>query len=109
VEILHAGEASQASADAEILARPANLSSGCSVPTPGNAPARYIDLTAVELEDDLAQSAADIAPPRAHPGVNDAIDQLTADLAVFCFDRFERSLTLGNEDQGSPNDFEDKL
>jgi hypothetical protein len=81
-----------------------------SVPALGSAPASSIEgLSAVESDDDPAQSVAEIPPPHVLPGINDDIDQLTADLAAFCIDQFERNLTLGNEDQGFPNDFEDEL
>ena len=45
------------------------------------------------------------------PPINDAIDQLTTDLAAFCINDLERSLTLSNKDHevGGTSDFEDEL
>jgi hypothetical protein len=55
--------------------------------------------------EDLAGSAVDVIPPHVP---DDAIDQLTADLAAFCFDRLERS---ANEAHNlvSTNNLEDEL
>jgi hypothetical protein len=79
---------------------------------PGNALARSVeDLTAAESEGDLAISAADVIPSHVP---DDAIDQLTADLAAFCFDRLEGSVMSGNEGPNQvtvagANDVEDEL
>jgi hypothetical protein len=44
----------------------------------------------------------------ALPSIDNAIDQLTADLTAFCFDHWERSVKLGNK-VGGTHDFEDEL
>ena len=79
---------------------------------PGSALARsqVIDLTGAESDEDL-ESVPDSALPHTPPSIDIAMDQLTADLAAFCFNQLERSLTLGNEDHevGSTNDFEAEL
>ena len=95
--VLHAGEALQAPDNAEDSAQ--SQSDG-TVPGPGDAPARFVE--------DLAGSAEDVIPPHVP---DDAIDQLTADLAAFCFDRLESSVILGNEDHElvGTNNLEDKL
>ena len=114
VEILDAGKADQAlsNLDIEILNQPANIGCNPAVPTPGGALARsqVIDLTGAKSDEDL-ELVPDSAPPHAPPSIDIAVDQLTADLAAFCFNQLERSLTLGNEDHevGSTNDFEGKL
>ena len=79
------------------------------VPVPGNALAERP--TAGRSEEDLAQSMADLTPPRVLPSVDNAIDQLTADLAAFCIDQLERSATLCTKDRdiGDTNDLEDEL
>ena len=58
--------------------------------------------------DDLAGSAEDVIPSHVP---DDAIDQLTADLAAFCFDQLESSVILGNEDHElvDTNNLEDEL
>jgi hypothetical protein len=54
----------------------------------------------VEAEDlavarPVAQSAADLTPdPDPAASIDDAIDQITAELAAFCFEQLERSVTL---------------
>jgi len=106
VEVLHAGEAPQAPDNAEDSAQ--SRSDGA-VPGPGDAPARSVeDLTAAGPEEDLAGSAEDDIPPHVP---DDAIDQLTADLAAFCFDRLESGVVLGNEghELAGTNNLEDEL
>ena len=115
MEDVDTGEASRASADTEILAQPANTGSDCATPVPGSALPRSVgDLAAARPEGDQARSVADISLPHALPSINDAVDQLTADLAAFCFDELERrltSVTWGDEDHGMghTNDFEGEL
>jgi hypothetical protein len=79
---------------------------------PGSALARLqvIDLTGAKSDEDL-ESVPDSAPPYTPPSIDIAMDQLTADLAAFCFNQLERSLTLGNKDHevGSTNNFKGKL
>ena len=81
----------------------------CAVPMAGNTPAK--DLIMDGPEDGLAQSVADIALPHRLPSIDNVIDQLTAELAAFCIDQLERSLTLSNEDHevGDTDDLEDEL
>ena len=68
------------------------------VPRPGDASTKTVE--------DLAGSAPDII----HPHVpDDAIDQITADLAAFCIDRLEASVISGNEDHLSTSNLEDEL
>ena len=76
-----------------------------------NALARSIaHLTMARLEEAPARSVADITPPYALPVIDDAVDQLTAALTVFCFNQLERSLTLSNKGhEGGTNDFEGEL
>ncbi len=112
IEDLDADEASRASSDIEILAQPANTGSDCAIPVPGSTLARSIgDLAAARPEEDVARSVVDIAPPHALPSIEDPVDQLTADLAAFCFDQLERRLTLGDEDRemGGTDEFEGEL
>jgi len=68
-----------------------------------------VDLTVAEPEKDLAQLAVDAVPQV--PSINNAIDQLTADLAAFCIDRLVSALILGNEEHqvGGMNRLEDDL
>jgi hypothetical protein len=45
----------------------------------------------------VAQSAADLTPDSdLAASIDDAIDQITAELAAFCFEQLERSVTLHN-------------
>ena len=109
MEDVDASEASRASADTEISA---NTGSNCATPVPGSALPRSVgDLAAARPEGDQARSVADISLLHALPSINDAVEQLTADLAVFCFDELERRLTWGDEDHGMGhmNDFEGEL
>ena len=115
VEVIDIDEISQASADEEMLAQLVNLRSDHAVPTPDNARAQSIEYptaTGPDSEEGIARSVvADGVQSRMLPPINDAIDQLTADLAAFCIDDLERGLTLSNEDRevGSTSDFEDEL
>ena len=96
--------------DAENLAQSANPGSDGAVPAPGNAPTRsVIDLTVAEPEEDLARPAVDAVPQV--PSIDNAIDQLTANLAAFCIDQLESALILGNEEHqvGGTNRLEDDL
>lgn len=56
--------------------------------------------------EDLAGSAADIIPPHVP---DDAVDQMTADLAAFCIDRLESSVISGNEEHLSTSNIADEL
>jgi hypothetical protein len=71
----------------------------------GNA----IDITLDELDEDLAHLAADIAQPQAPPSIDNAIDQLTVDLATFCLDHLERSVILSKDEMASTNNLEVEL
>lgn len=99
----------ESSSDVEILGQPG---SGAVVPL-GNALARAMgDHTAAEPEEDseVARSEMDIDLP---PFIDSTVEQLTADLAAFCFDELKRSLILPvrNEDHGTggTDDFEGEL
>ena len=113
MEVVDTDKVSQASADEEMSAQPANLRSEHAVPMPDDAVAQSIEcLTATRPEEGIAQPVvADSVQPDTLPPINDAIDQLTADLTAFCINDLERSLTLSNEDHevGGTSDFEDEL
>ena len=113
MEDLDAGEASRVSADTEILAQPANTGSDCATPVPGSALPRFVGgLAAARPEGNQARAVADISLPHALPSIDDAVDQLTADLAAFCFDELERRLTWGDDEDhemGHTNEFEGEL
>jgi hypothetical protein len=83
------------------------LESDCVVAVPGKALARSLDDLAVAGEDP-ARSVVEMVQRHALPSIDNAIDQLTADLAAFCFDHWERSVKLGDE-VGGTHDFEDEL
>jgi hypothetical protein len=58
--------------------------------------------------DSLAEDLT--GPQSVLPSINDTIDQLTADLAAFCIDKLERSVTLITEDHmGNSDDLEAEL
>ena len=112
MEVLGASEVLQAPADAELSAQPENIGSDHAVPVPDNVLARPIeDRTAARPEEDLVQAVADNILPPTPPSADSAMDQLTADLAAFCFDQLERTLTVSNEayEVGGSNEFEDEL
>lgn len=121
VEVIDAGGVSQRSSDMEVIDIDEESSSdieilaqpGSDAVPLGNTIARAIrDRPAAEPEEDseVARSETDIAPP---PFVDSAVERLTADLAAFCFDELERSLMLPvrNEDHraGGTDDFEGEL
>lgn len=95
MEILHA----------EDSARSSNPRSNGAVSVQGSV----IDLTLDESVEDLAQLAADITQPQAPPSIDNAIDQLTTDLAAFCFDHLERSLISSEDEVASTNNLEVEL
>jgi hypothetical protein len=75
--------------DAGTLDRAEHTAAGALQSAP-SAPSQVEDLAEDRL---VAQSAvADLAPDQAAP-IDDAIDHITAQLAAFCFEQIERSVT----------------
>lgn len=139
MEVLDSSEASQASSDIEILEpvssdveiveRPASsavsqVSSDIEIAEveperDRTAPyARSLEDSAARSEEDPAQSVANhINHIPAHhdndtsPSIDNAIDQLTAELATLCLGQLEKSLALGDDihEVGSAGSFEDEL
>jgi len=112
VEVLDASDVLQAPADAKLSAQQDDIRSSHAVPVPDNATAQPTKgPETARPEGDLAHAVDNKDLPHTPPSIDSAMDQLTADLAAFCFDQLERFLTVSNEghEVGGPNEFEDKL
>jgi hypothetical protein len=81
--------------DAETLARPAEHSAAGALRL-GSAPDPIAPIRAeagnLAVARPVAQSAVDLTQDQA-TSIDDAIDQITAELAAFCFEQLERSVT----------------
>lgn len=115
VEVLDSDEESQASSVIEIQA--AMTVNEQMEPESGHAVLQVRsleDLTAARpggLPRSVADNAYDNAPTHAPPSVDNAIDHLTAELAMLCLDQLKKSLASGNalDEAGDGNDIWEEL
>ena len=116
MEVPDSGEVSRASsADAESIMQSASPAVNEQVEIESNravTQARSLeDLSAARPEEDVVRSVEDSTPAHEPPSVDNAVYQLTAELAKLCLDQLEKSLILGDNVHkvGGVNEFEEEL